>query len=84
MGVKKKPKASFSRRTITLPAELEAAIDTRAGRGKFSAFTQQALIHELQRESIASWLDEREAQRRGKPLDPEAVRFAEDAWRNRK
>src|SRR5471030_1176285 len=75
---------SFLRRTITLPPEMEAAIDALVGRGKFSAFAQQAFAHELQRESIAGWLDEREAARGGQPLDPEAVEFAEQAWRNRK
>jgi hypothetical protein len=63
---------------------MEAAIDSLVGRGKFSAFAQQAFSHELQRESIAQWLDEREASRRGKPLDADAVQFAEQAWRNRK
>jgi len=83
-GVSPAVEVSFLRRTITLPRESEAAIDALVGRGKFSAFAQQAFTHELQRESIARWLDEREAARRGKPLSSDAVHFAEDAWRNRK
>ena len=75
---------AFSRRTITIPPDIEAAIDALVGRGKFSAFAQQAFAHELQRESIAQWLDEREAARGGKALEPDAVQFAEQAWRNRK
>jgi len=75
---------AFSRRTITIPPDLEAAIDAHVGRGKFSAFAQQAFAHELQRETIAQWLDEREASRNGRPLSAEAVDFAERAWRNRK
>jgi Arc/MetJ-type ribon-helix-helix transcriptional regulator len=76
--------ASFGRRTITIPPEMEAAIDSLVGRGRFSAFAQQAFEHELQRESISRWLDERQASRGGKPLSSEAERFAEKAWRNRK
>ena|SRR5471030_3345509 len=78
------PQVSFLRHTITIPPDMKAAIDALVGRGKFSAFAQQAFAHELQRESIAGWLDEREAARGGQPLDPEAVEFAEQAWRNRK
>jgi post-segregation antitoxin (ccd killing protein) len=73
-----------SRRTITIPPEMESAIDLLVGNGNFSAFAQQAFAHELQRESIARWLDDREAARRGKALDAEAVEFAERAWRRRK
>jgi Arc/MetJ-type ribon-helix-helix transcriptional regulator len=75
---------AFSRRTITIPPDMEAAIDLLVGRGKFSAFAQQAFAHELQRESIAQWLDEREAARDGEPLEPDAVKFAEQAWRDRR
>jgi hypothetical protein len=75
---------TFSRRTITIPPDLEAAIDSLVGRRKFSAFAQRAFAHELQRENIAQWLDEREAARGGRPLPPEAVQFAERAWRSRK
>jgi Arc/MetJ-type ribon-helix-helix transcriptional regulator len=75
---------AFSRRTITIPPDLKAAIDALVGRGQFSAFAQQAFAHELQRESIARWLGERETARRGKPLPTEAVQFAELAWRNRR
>src|SRR5471030_1451246 len=75
---------SFLRRTITLPPEMEAAIDSLVGRRKFSAFAQQAFAHELQRESIARWLDERETARNGKPLSADAIEFAERAWRGRK
>ena len=75
---------SFLRRTITIPPEMEAAIDELVGRGKFSAFAQQAFTHELQRESIARWLDEREADRHGKPLPADAIEFADQAWRKRK
>src|ERR1700677_2160037 len=75
---------TFSRRTITIPPDLEAAIDSLVGRRKFSAFAQRAFAHELQRESIARWLDEREAARNGKPPSAEAVQFAEQAWRARK
>ena|ERR1700677_221548 len=75
---------AFSRRTITIPPDLEAAIDALVGRGKFSAFAQQAFAHELQRETIAQWLDEREASRRGRPLSAEALQFAEQAWHKRK
>ena len=59
---------------------MEAAIDALVGCGKFSAFAQQAFTHELQRESIARWLDEREATRHGKPLDAASVEFAEHTW----
>ena len=76
--------AIYVRRTITIPPEMEAAIDSLVGRRKFSAFAQQAFSHELQRESIGRWLDEREASRNGRPLDDEAVQFAERAWRDRK
>jgi Arc/MetJ-type ribon-helix-helix transcriptional regulator len=76
--------AAFSRRTITIPPDMEAAIDALVGRGKFSAFAQQAFAHELQRESIAQWLDEREAARGGGALELDAVQFAEQAWRNRR
>jgi Arc/MetJ-type ribon-helix-helix transcriptional regulator len=75
---------SYSRRTITLPPDMEAAIDALVGRGMFSAFAQQAFIHELGRESIARWLDERQAARGGKPLSLDAIEFAEQAWRSRK
>jgi Arc/MetJ-type ribon-helix-helix transcriptional regulator len=75
---------SFSRRTITLPPDMEAAIDSLVGRGKFSAFAQQAFAQALQRETIAQWLEAREAARRGQPLDAESVQFAEQAWRDRK
>lgn len=75
---------ALTRRTITLSAEMEAAIDALVGRRKFSAFAQQAFAHELQRESIALWLDEREAARGGKPLDADAIAFAERSWRARK
>jgi len=75
---------TFSRRTITIPPDMEAAIDSLVGRRKFSAFAQRAFTHELQRESIARWLDEREAARNGRPLSPDAVQFAERAWRERK
>ena len=37
----------------------------------------------VQRENIAHWLDEREAARGGEALEPDAVQFAEHAWRNR-
>ena len=75
---------TFSRRTITIPPDMEAAIDSLVGRRKFSAFAQRAFTHELQRESVAHWLDAREAARGGKPLDADAVQFAERAWRDRK
>jgi post-segregation antitoxin (ccd killing protein) len=76
--------ASSTRRTVTISSEVETAIDALVGPGKFSAFVQRALAHELQRESIAQWLEEREAARGGRPLSPEAVEFAEAAWRKRK
>jgi hypothetical protein len=63
---------------------MEAAIDSLVGRRKFSAFAQQAFTHELQRESIARWLDDRETARHGKPLSAASIEFAERAWRNRK
>jgi Arc/MetJ-type ribon-helix-helix transcriptional regulator len=75
---------SFSRRTITIPPEMEGAIDALVGPGKFSAFAQQAFAHELQRESIACWLDERQSARGGRSLDADSVQFAEQAWRKRK
>ena len=74
----------FSRRTITIPPDLETAIDELVGRGKFSAFAQQAFTEKLQRERIAQWLDQREAARDGKPLSIHATAFAEAAWRKRK
>lgn len=73
-----------SRRTITLSPAMEARIAVVVGRGNFSAFAQRALAHELQRESIAGWLDERLAARAGSPLDPAAIAFAENAWQTRK
>lgn len=82
---KPKPKQRyFTRRTITLPPELDAEINDCIGNGKFSAFVQRSLTHELQRERIAQWLDEREVARHAKPLGREAVAFAEQAWRKRK
>lgn len=81
---RKNPQVPFLRQTITIPPDMKTRIDALVGRGKFSVFAQQAFAHELQRESIAQWLDEREAARRGQPLDPQAVAFAEQAWRNRK
>jgi hypothetical protein len=62
---------------------MDAAIDALVGRKRFSAFVRQALSRELQREGLAQWLDECEAERGGKPLGPEAVEFAEQAWRFR-
>ncbi len=85
-GVAKKQRQKnpvFARRTITIPPEMEAAIDAIAGRGAFSAFAQRAFANQLQRERIAQWLDEREAARGGAPLDAAAVEFAERAWRAR-
>jgi Arc/MetJ-type ribon-helix-helix transcriptional regulator len=84
VGISPSDEVTFVRRTITIPPDLESAIDSLVGRRKFSAFAQRAFTHELQRESIARWLDEREAARHGKPLSTEAVQFAERAWRNRK
>jgi Arc/MetJ-type ribon-helix-helix transcriptional regulator len=75
---------AFARRTITIPHEMESAIDELVGRGKFSSFAQQAFAHELQRESIARWLDERANLRGNAALPEHAVAFAERAWRRRK
>jgi hypothetical protein len=69
------------RKTVTLSRDVVSRVNALAGSGRFSAFTQQALLHELQRESIAAWLDERERSREGKPLSESAIAFAEDAWR---
>jgi post-segregation antitoxin (ccd killing protein) len=74
----------FTRRTITLPADLDAAIGAVATSGEVSAFVQRAVLHELQRERVAAWLDERVAARQGRPLSPEALKFAGAAWRSRK
>ena len=74
----------FGRRSMTLPPELEAALAESIQPGNFSAFAQRALWHELHRERIAHWLDERDRARGGKPLPPEALEFAERAWRARK
>lgn len=84
MATAKKDEPAFTRKTVTLPPDMEAAIDVLVGRGQFSAFVQQALAHELQRENIARRLDEQEAARGGAPLDRDSVRFAERAWRARK
>jgi post-segregation antitoxin (ccd killing protein) len=75
--------ARFRRRTITLSADVDAALSAVATSGEVSAFVQRAVLHELQRERIARWLDERVAARGGRPLSPEAVAFAEAAWRKR-
>jgi post-segregation antitoxin (ccd killing protein) len=75
---------ALSRRTITIKQETEKAINELVGPRKFSAFVQTALDHQLQSERIDQWLAEREAAREGKPLSPEAVDFAEKAWRSRK
>jgi Arc/MetJ-type ribon-helix-helix transcriptional regulator len=83
-GADETVEGTFSRRTITIPPDMEAAIDSLVGRRKFSAFAQRAFTHELQRESIARWLDEREAARSGKPLSSDALQFAERTWRERK
>jgi post-segregation antitoxin (ccd killing protein) len=74
----------FKRRTITLPADLDAAISAVATSGEVSAFVQRAVLHELQRERVATWLDQRVAARSGQPLSAAAVKFAETAWRKRK
>lgn len=37
----------------------------------------------VEREHIVQWLDEREAARGGEALEPDAVQFADQAWRNR-
>ena len=75
--------APFLRRTITLPPEIAEKVDAIAGPGKFSSFTQRALLHELQRERIAAWLEDRVLARDGKPLDDSAITFAEAAWQAR-
>lgn len=69
---------------MTLPPELEAALAETIEPGNFSAFAQRALWHELQRERIAQWFDEREKARGGKPLPADAIDFAEQAWRARR
>jgi hypothetical protein len=74
----------FKRRTITLPADVDAAISPVAVSGEVSAFIRRAVMHELQRERIARWLDERSAARDGRPLSPEAIEFAKAAWRGRR
>ena len=79
-----KVETGYSRRTITLPAALEAEIEQVAGKQQFSAFAMRAFMHELQRERIAVWLDERQAARGGKPLSPKAIAYAEQTWRSRK
>jgi post-segregation antitoxin (ccd killing protein) len=81
---KKTAAPTVARRTITLPPSLNAQIEATVGPRNFSAFAQRALVHELQRETIAEWLDEREAARRGKSLSPAALDFAEQAWAQRK
>lgn len=73
----------YARRSMTLPPELEKALDETVEPGAFSAFAQRALWHELQRERIGRWLDEREIARGGPP-SPEAIEFAERAWKARK
>jgi len=83
-GAAAQVESRLSRRTITISPDVEASIDRLVGDGKFSAFVQRALTHELQRESLAEWFDERQAARGGAPLSAEAVEFAERAWRNRK
>jgi hypothetical protein len=72
----------YKRRTITLPADLDEAISAVATSGEVSAFVQRAVLHELQRERVATWLDQRVAARNGDPLSAEAVEFAEAAWRS--
>ncbi len=74
-----KAEAAFSRRTITLPRALEASVEKIAGKQQFSAFAARALEHEIQRERIAEWLEER-LERLG-PIPSEATAFAEAAWR---
>jgi hypothetical protein len=46
--------------------------------------TKSTSTQEAQRESMTRWLDEREKARQGKPLSPEAIQFAEQAWSGRK
>ena len=78
------PDQRFVRRTVTLSPDVDAEIAKVAGKGKFSAFVLRAVAHELQRERIAIWLAEREAARRGAPLDRDSVEYAESAWNRRK
>jgi len=78
------PPVSYLRRTITIPPELDAAIDELIGPKNFSAFAQKAIARELQRVSLREWLAEREAAHGGAPPSPEDIEYAERAWRNRK
>jgi post-segregation antitoxin (ccd killing protein) len=73
-----------ARRTITIPLELDRMLSAVSEKGEFSAFAQRAFLHELQRERIAEWLEERLSARGGKPLSKEAREFAERMWRARK
>jgi hypothetical protein len=81
--MKRETGGGFKRRTITLPADLDAAISAVTTSGTSSAFVQRAVLHELQRERVATWLDERVAARDGRPFTSETLDFAEDAWRKR-
>ncbi len=78
------PPVSYLRRTITIPPDLDAAIDEVIGAQNFSAFAQSALAHEVQRVSLRAWLSEREAAHGGKPPGKAVTAYVERAWRNRK
>ena len=70
----------FLRRTVTLPPDLDAELSALVGTRGYSAFVQRDIAHELQRERIVVWFDQRDAGRQGAALTPEAEAFAEDAW----
>jgi post-segregation antitoxin (ccd killing protein) len=78
------PPVSYLRRTITIPPELNAAIDEQIGSQNFSAFAQSAIKRELQRLRLREWLAEREAEHGGEPPSQEDIDYVERAWRNRK
>ena len=78
------PPVSYLRRTITIPPELNEAIDEIVGSQNFSAFAQRAIARELQRVSLREWLAERKAAHGGKPPSKEVIDYVERAWRNRK
>jgi hypothetical protein len=67
--------------SISVPAELAVAVRKRVGVRGLSSFVARAVAHELEREGIATLLDELE-QKLGRPAKSELAR-ARKAWPKR-
>ena len=67
--------------SVSVPGELAAAVRKRVGGRGLSTFVARAMAHELEREGIATLLDELEEQV-GPPSESEMAR-ARKAWPKR-